>query len=406
MQNFLEVKNKVGKFFSGREGFSDEIIDAITATYIYLDEKYPEIISEKEIPDCGNFSLRSKQANGRTLANIYINRIYNNVKKVETVKEGAPNEYISKDKKVVLCEKDINNRISSWSHLDNNQKQELSKKLRAKIITHELIHAGSDNGESVGFMVVTEDSYGLSKVIEKYHNSKQMRPDMSRLEEMMTEILALDIVGCKNIPELKTAHKLSFKCRNLDSSNGPINCIAEYFVRAYPDTIKGKFVNPLGYLGKFVDDYKDFGLDKKDNMLYELNNYLRDLSKFAQHTDKDSYPAIRQRYEFFQGSLLDIYNKNLKFNNKQDVVNAIKDYAVFKNFAYKVDGKIENPLQEKLNELRERCNNVSKLYGICCEQVYKNAIGELHGKDENGNVINQEPYGDIKFNNNNISTQN
>ena len=38
MQDFFVVKNKIIKYFSNREGFSDEILNSITATYIYLDE--------------------------------------------------------------------------------------------------------------------------------------------------------------------------------------------------------------------------------------------------------------------------------------------------------------------------------------------------------------------------------
>jgi hypothetical protein len=153
VQDFLQVENKICKLFSDREGFSDEIIEAITATYIYLDEHYKDIVDDNVIPDAADFILKSKHTSGRSLANIYLNRVFNNVQKIETVTGNQANEYISADKKIVLSEENIQGRIKHWEFLKLNpdEKEVFAKNLRAKIITHELIHAGSDNGISVGF---------------------------------------------------------------------------------------------------------------------------------------------------------------------------------------------------------------------------------------------------------------
>ena len=67
------------------------------------------------------------------------------------------------------------------------------------MLTHELIHAASYNGVFVGFSSYFESSDISTKMWALNKNNKEkynnMNAQASRLEEAITEILALNIVG-------------------------------------------------------------------------------------------------------------------------------------------------------------------------------------------------------------------
>ena len=355
------------------------------------------MIEENEIPDVTDFKFGAI-GNGRTLANIYINRIYKNVQKVEVKPEGF-SKYSSEDKKIILDENKIDNRIRFWDFLklDDKQRQGLKKKLRAKIITHELIHAGSDCGNFTGFSC-NADNLIIDKLRERYFSdSKQYSIEMTRLEELITEYLALDIVGFDEIPLVKCgANGFSYICKNVDSSNAPLNSIAEYFVRSLPDVIKGKFVDPLKYLVKITENHVDFNLKSKDNFILILNNYLRFMSQNANKVNDTSLEGVKDGYNLFQGSLLDIYNKTHSFDDDVGVIQAIKDFVVFENYAYKTYGKIDNNIQEKLDMLKNKCKYFCQQRTLDFNDIYTKASDEIMAKCESSKRIIKEPYSSLK----------
>lgn len=122
------------------------------------------------------------------------------------------------------------------------------------MLTHELIHAASYNGVFVGFSSYFESSDISTKMWALNKNNKEkynnMNAQASRLEEAITEILALNIVGSSIVNS--GYQKSGFVvCRNPDSSNHNLNAFAEYFIRVYPDCINGKLTDGWAWNNKF-----------------------------------------------------------------------------------------------------------------------------------------------------------
>ena len=410
MKDYAQVKKQVEKAFAGRKGFTEEIIESITATYLYLEQNYKDLIDEKNIPDAGSFKFKTKFPGKRTIANIFMNRIYNNVQQIVeqdkvtrpdgTIKNVTFNEYSSEDKTVYLCDKDIEDRISHWSHLKLNdeQKKAFKNKLRAKILTHELIHAGSDNGLTTGFNCTKQDGNLLFGLLNKYYkDSKQCRPDMSKLEEMITEVLALRIVGIDDVCTC-SSNRLSYTAKNIDSSNAPIYSIAEYFITVFPEVVNGKFSDPIQFLSEFANRYKEFGFDKKDEFINKFNKLLENVTDYTRKLDDETFKPIKNRYELFQCSMLDIYNKNQKFDSKESTQKALEDYVTFRIYAYKVDGKIENSLKEKLDLLLNNCKTACEKYGLDAKAIINKAKLKIYGQDEDGKKVQKPAYADLKPN--------
>ena len=423
MSEFLKTKNKIAHYFSGREGFTDEIMESITATYIYLQRKYPQLISDSLIPDVETFKFGSisNSNNSRSVANIYINRIYNNVQKVETVPSGVVNEFLHNEKKIVLCTQDINARISEWnsvldSILTPEQKGIFIKKLRAKIITHEFAHAGAYNGKYTGFLDLVTENVAVGN---KYFNGKTPpKIGISRLEETMAEDLALNVVGCNLILTEKrfgNPSQFLYHSRNPESSNSPLNCISEYFVRVFPESVVERFVDPCKYLAMFaLNHYTDFSNEPctdlikfnksytkitKENFLF--NFYLK-LKYLASNTknynlDTDTTNEIKNTYNSFQTEMLKIYNKTYKFDSIENTIQAIKDAAAFKLFAFEKEYNIiDQSLQDELTYLKNNCEKYGKIYNLNIKDIANTYLHEIRGTDKNNNIVITEPYASLK----------
>ena len=85
MSKFEETKYKIKKLFGNREGFTDEVFNSITASYLFFFKNHNDLINNDEILDVDKFKIPSSHSGKRTLANIYLNRIFNNVKSIDSL---------------------------------------------------------------------------------------------------------------------------------------------------------------------------------------------------------------------------------------------------------------------------------------------------------------------------------
>ena len=394
MEDFEKTKQKIRKQFAQREGFSDEILDAITASYIFLQEKYPQKIEESQIPDVKDFKFASIDGK-RTLANIYVNRIFNNVKRVEFGRvEGAEDisEYSSVFK-LVRIGIDIDQRLFAWKNTIKNeqQKQCIAKQIRAKIIVHEFLHAASDNGFVTGFIGGSDAAKHIKDNPNLYSGVDSL--GVSQLEEAITEILSLEIVG-NHILTDKSKSEGMLVCRNADSSNYKINPFAEYFYRIYPDCVEGKFTDGLLWLSKFDQKFlKNWGIDHEGHCRNtKFNEYLLEIVNSKPRINPFLSLACFQEY-----MLLD-YLSNLNIQNKDQLVKEVKNFAAFSVFAVKDStGKEYGDLQERLNDVKSNILKESTKLGVEKEELNTILMSEynrLRSKNENGLVFS-EPYSHI-----------
>ena len=118
MEDFEKTMEKIKRNFGQREGFTDEVLDAITATYIYLAKNYPQEIDESKIPDVKDFQFAGFDGK-RTLANIYINRIAKNVSKVVF----ADHSVYDPEERSIIVESDVSKRLAIWQSITNGEEQ-------------------------------------------------------------------------------------------------------------------------------------------------------------------------------------------------------------------------------------------------------------------------------------------
>ena len=91
MQDFEKAKSDIANLFAGREGFDEEIIEAITASYLYFKQNFPEKVDISNINDYNSFI--SPKGEETDLANIYLNRIYNNVQRIGIAEDNESSIY-------------------------------------------------------------------------------------------------------------------------------------------------------------------------------------------------------------------------------------------------------------------------------------------------------------------------
>ena len=367
MEDFEKTMEKIKRNFGQREGFTDEVLDAITATYIYLAKNYPQEIDESKIPDVKDFQFAGFDGK-RTLANIYINRIAKNVSKVVF----ADHSVYDPEERSIIVESDVSKRLAIWQSITNGEEQKnevVSKQIKAKLIVHELIHAASDNGFMTGFTV----TFGAD---EKKHAVRETAPSIykdenawsEKLEEAMTEILALNIVGNNLLAVTQSAKDKGFYvCRNADSSNRMINPFAEYFCRIYPDSVEGKFTDGFLWCNNFEENVANkWGVEKVfKSSVRGIETYLSDITS---PTPKLKAPT--NVISCFQEMMLTDYCSKLDIKTKDEVIDQAKSFVAFKLFAAKQpDGKIEKALSTLLDKVKDEISKKAEALGVSKEEL-------------------------------------
>jgi len=393
-RDFNKIKENIQALFQGRSGFDESVIEAISATYLFLQEKYPNPINNSEIPDIDNF-VSIPENNQITLANVYINRLLNNVQSIEY----AEGSVYDPEEKCVRLEKDISLRLQVWNNktLNDEERQIIADKIRAKLIVHELIHAASDNGFMTGFNA-TYGNNASKKKEEIVEQNTLKYPDKEawsyQLEEAITEILALNIVGNNNLAVLENYNGF-INCRNPESSNSNLNAFAEYFLRVYPDCVKGKFTNGLLWSNEFEQTYlTQWGLKSENKSpMRNLEDYL------AQITNKT--PKINQinTLAYFQQAMLTDYMSNLQIQDVSQLEDVIKSYAAFRIFAVKdVENKVDEGLQNCLNSIKTSIISYATKLGLSKDELNQILIAEdkrLKSNDGQKEIF-ENAYGELK----------
>ncbi len=401
MQDFEQVKKKIYKFFANRPGFTDDVIEAITATYIYLQDNYPNPVNDKDILDAKDFTVGTLIPNHRTIGNIYINRLLKNVQTVQ-VRNANQSEYDPSEKCVVL-ESDITRRLIKWCNgksLDDKQKQIVADKIRAKVIVHELIHAASDDGVMTGFTSAGHNGQLRGFLQNKY---PLLYPNINaystHLEEAITEVLALNIVGNDNITTLKDENGFIYS-RNPESSNRNMNAFAEYFVRTYPDCVMGKFTNGLLWNNKFEQLHlSKWGLPNLDiykaGPMGDLDAYLKAITDYVPEKI-NKINAI----SYFQEHMLNDYIQNLHPQNANELESIVKDYAAFRLFVVgDVSKLVDRDVATCLNNIQSSISTYATKFGKTQEelhQIFTDERRKLWSKSKDGKEVIAPPYSKIK----------
>lgn len=395
MQDFEKTKNLIEELFAGREGFDDEIIEAITASYLYFKENYPEEIDISNINDYKNFVVPKGEKT--TLCNIYLNRIYNNVQRI-AVAEGDQSSVYNDDTHEILLKNDVDKRIANYSHINDKETLEIIKKnIRAKIITHELLHAASDDGFTTGF--TSHNGFNTD-----YLSLTRSRPDLyknpnaiaSRMEEFMTEIIALNIVN-SNVLTVRSNDKGFLLCRNPESTNYTLTPIAEYFVRVYKDSVVGKFQNGFLWNNQFEEKVLKNWFPNSSMPMQIFNNYLQDI------TSKTPTTNTIGTISFFQEKMLEEYIQSLDINLQEDVLNVIKDFSAFNLFAvqrFNAENKLEidADLNAKLTQLKNIILQKATEFDIDKDTLNQTLVEEKrHLTSSNGQEIKYSlPFQNLK----------
>ncbi|MBP3431972.1 MAG: hypothetical protein J6K39_03880 [Clostridia bacterium] len=411
MRDFSKEKQKLKCLFEGRPGFTDEVVESITASYLFFGKNYPEKIARGEIPDAKSFKLNDAQS--MTLADIYLNRIYNNVKEfVHSESKDGCSEFVASEQRVyVPDEKDVcwDGRVNMWGVKTGGQKEGLRKKIRAKVITHELIHAASFNGTSIGFVYTSGggqiDQDKLKQVRERYKTHPFNCLYGQNLEEVMTEILALNIVGNDNLISFEVnakGKKFAIKCRNRDSSNSILNPIAECFCLAYGDVMKSKFTDGLEFLAWFNDNNEleiGEGEQFSYNVLCRHLDNIKDFKRpeFVDDTGvkKDCSESCAKAYaamEVIQSGCLNRYQKHLKLESKEDVAKCVQDCIAFNDFALREDGKVVSSIQLQLADLKSTLKNKATQLNLDFDKILAEEREKVNAK----RLYVDEPYKEIK----------
>lgn len=406
MLDFEIVKKRIKELFKDKKGFSDEVIDAITASYIYLEDNYKDKIKDKDIPDCNNFLIDNDNSGYRSIGNIYLNRIYNNV--VEFVHTNSANgcsEFVASEKRVYVpdvSDKSWNDRMSIWdvSSMNDNEKEVLMKKIRSKIIVHELIHAASFNGKSIGFIYYGESINGSIRGInleelKKYKTKHQNLIYGSSLEEIITEILALNIVGNDNVSRYLSIvdnNKYTVASRNIDSSNFIYNGIGEYFIRVYKSCVSAKFSDGIEFLSWLNGNN---GILKSETATYAILMALEKIKTNKKIDKKVGSLECKKAYALFselQSGLLKVYKNNINVIDETTLRECIKDCIIFNDFALRVNGKVEESIYKELFGIKEKLIQVAKNNNLDFEKIYNEEKEKYLNNRKNYSL----PYSNLK----------
>ncbi len=378
-------KGVIQKLFEAKGvSLDDKTLDAMATTVSHLNNNYKGLVNRRRISDAGNFSYKSEKR-AYTLAEIYLNRLLNNVKSVEHVSSGAKGEYVCGEKKVKFNPTKISRQINSWdfnnmrdkgiSLLALKNKNKIQENLERKIYLHELTHASGDD-----YLDILSPQYNGG-----FYCHNLAGRYASRLEEIMAEKMALDITGQK-IPFIKmqpadTGYVIGY---NPESSNFNISSFIEIIPRVLGEKefVKGYLSNPTEY----IQDLNDrFGVIESKTFATWLNDKLHDIAE-------DNSPMVLSKVMELQKFFYDEYDKNLEKNvmvgeglSPEAFMQSVIDVEVFKsvNASYLTKDKVpymDTPHKESLSNLIKHQGEIFEKYKAYVpswqDKTYKDLINE------------------------------
>lgn len=400
--SFNKVKEYISSVFHKEPTFSDEIIDAMTATYIFFEENYPDEVLEENIPDVKSFKIDGLNSGKRTLANIYLNRILNNVKRIYgSLSKRDKVEYLPRKKAIYIPKTTSKywSEISSYrlkrkKFYSDEEVETVKKQVQAQIIVHELLHAAGFNGDSVGFIY---PYYGQSdyevvnfdKRAEKLGTGVFNFLEFNEFDEIITDVLAQRIVGSsETFVHRKIAEEFYTRTNAPEHGLCYGDFLGQYFITCLPDLVYAKFTKPLEYLAWFNQNN---GLDLKQETFFTERIFKNVFHELRALTTPRTLPEI-PRYEQglgkiwgVQAALLKNFNRMLKgialncssSEAETFLLDRINDEILLEDFALKVKGDAyKNPLDAEFENIKETLKQLAKNASFDFEELYKKQLSE------------------------------
>lgn len=341
-KNFLEViKNFNGGVLP--EGYDNELfISSFLRILHYLKDNYGAVkIKSKDIPDVGDFV--GEQLDEYKIVPFLLCRLLKNVKSFHVEEINKRNSrvaggYDRVKKNITLYTKTLNDNIDILKSKKNayigqfETNDDCEKILKEKVLVHELIHAISDNGRSVGF---------------------RDGPDTVAFNEGMTESLADDICGTREF-------------------------LGEFF-SSYPDILHRNNVQ--------------FALASQTDSGYRMESSVFNLIRVASKNDMTiPYLVDPKTIEFGFLGKFDIYQEtnNVLDAIKEEFKRAHEEFnkkrAFFVGIDFDEEVYINNPNPYPLINLQSKlmCDIVRNKYG----EEFRNRIKQ--------NGLSQEGYDKLK----------
>lgn len=346
MNQLEELKNKIKRYLlvenKTREGFTEEIFESLTLIYLKLKKDFPDKIAPEKIIDSNRLNINSPII----IADLFMRRIYKNVLKIKWSNnpKGPKGEYIHAESLIELNDTLISNQDIYWDDnlFKNNQdRNDLKKALRSKVIIHEILHAGSDNLISTGFLVNDGNYLKFEKEYLKNSSLSNFKGidfnGSSRLEELITEKLALDIVGQK-IVNRTTKGNFTYPLVNPESSNMQIYMFAEIISKLFPKCEQYKFVDPCFFFAKFDEYFSSFNniLNIKNAPPHvAMNNILRNIANGKEsQVFKEAIQLQSLLFSFYHEKFKRDYGNQTKIDEKT-AIKIVDDIFTFNKFVLK-----------------------------------------------------------------------
>lgn len=194
-----------------------QLLSGIVKTYMYYKQRFPAAIDPSKIDGNERFGRTLKKEMPRDLAELYLDRqLLNFQYLVIDTNTSAKGQF--DETKIIINPSRIGGQFKYWDgriSLTDAEKNVLQKKLDEKIYVHELSHCSAKSGV-----------FGYSG----FYNTGANGTYCSRLEEIMAEKTALDVVGYK-IPTTETYNQDGYRMEvgvyNPESSNALISSFME-----------------------------------------------------------------------------------------------------------------------------------------------------------------------------------
>lgn len=388
VRNLFQVKGK------DREGFDSDIYDAITVSVIDLEDSYKDRIASKIILDNDTFSYLPDLGD-RSVANIYLNRLLKNVKKIIYSDKVSEKAYYDPAKHEIVINKskiDSSLKYYNTKDLNSDQKKKLKDKLYAITILHVLDHASVDNGICIGYYPPRDKTNTVIEYNRLYVGDKSgdIMLGASKLEEIFAQQSALDRAEklcIYNIYDNVTIPEFSPECENAS-----IQPFAEFISRSIPNIRLARYVDPLKFLASCDNIY---GLPKQKEKHFSIA--LNRLLKYIVDTRdiRDGFDSLVNLQKYF----LDVYDINVLSEIKVDTFDKTKackicnDLMTFDMLLVRDNNNPNTINVTRLEELKAKAIELGKQKGIDMILIANVEVDNINKHFDLDNV----PYQYIKY---------
>ena len=275
---------------------NDMFVSALIKIIEHLENNYKTTIKVEDIPDAKNFTRQKEEY---SITSFVLNRVLKNVKSVnfEDVYNKVPQAmgaYTSKYKTLTIYSEGLRN------YLENKRRNNINNKFKSDIdfektlteanIIHELIHAISDNGLSVGF-----------------DGNKNLSAEIG-INEGMTENLAMEIAGLRdffNTTYKSGENEFAIKSQTSGAYKLQTNIINLIRVASKEDMTIPYLVNPNTIKFGLFDKINIYNSSNPlETIMTTLNNAVEESKK-----TKKGYNAITNECEDIQDSNLEPFQE-------------------------------------------------------------------------------------------------